>query len=335
MSESDTEWDTKAVATENFASPEGGASPDPPLDRTPLIVARGLSKSYGSVSAVRDLSFVVARGEIVGLLGPNGAGKSTSLRMLIGFQFPDEGSVELQGLDVFKAGDRARAALGYLPESLPLYPEMDVRDYLGFFARLKQVPSVRIAVDRAVERLDLGAVYRRPCGNLSRGYRQRVGLAQALLADPAVLILDEPTSGLDPNQIQDFRNLIRGLGRDRAILLSTHILPEALEVCDRLLIMNKGSVVAEGRPGDLAGAGGAHWARVRVAGSLEAGVARRFAMTAEVEPQVYRLQRELRRDEVRDFLRVVVDEDWELLEWHTGAAGLETVFRRLTLGEDS
>jgi len=304
-----------------------------------LVEAAGLGKSYGPVPAVRDLTFQVRRGEILGLLGPNGAGKSTALRMLVGFQYPDAGSVRLRGHDVLRAGPAARRSLGYLPESVPLYAEMPVRRYLDFFAALKEVPGRADEVERVLRLLDLGPVEGRPCGNLSRGYRQRVGLAQALLGDPEILILDEPTSGLDPNQIHDFRALLRDLGRSRAVLLSTHILPEALEVCDRVLIMSRGRAVGEGRPGELAGEEQAlHWARIRSPELPPADLLARFRLVEEKgrEPhRVVRLDGYLTRAEARELLGLCLARDWEVLEWGTGAGGLEAIFRRLTLeGEE-
>jgi ABC-2 type transport system ATP-binding protein len=304
-----------------------------------LVEAQGLHKSYGPVTAVADLSFAVRRGEILGLLGPNGAGKSTALRMLVGFQYPDAGRVFLAGADVLRDGHRARASLGYLPESVPLYAEMPARRYLEFFAAIKGVRDIRAGVARVAERLDLGSVLDRPCGNLSRGYRQRVGLAQALLGDPSVLILDEPTSGLDPNQISDFRALLREVGREKAVLISTHILPEALEVCDRILILSRGRAVAEGSPATLAGGEAAlHWARFRAPAMLSPGEGERFGLEVEGPPGpdgavFLRAHRELDRDEARALLRHALDHNWELREWGAGAAGLERVFRRLTLGE--
>ncbi|MFN8546841.1 MAG: ABC transporter ATP-binding protein [Candidatus Eisenbacteria bacterium] len=302
---------------------------------SPLIQAQGLSKSYGPIVAVRDLSFEVMRGEILGLLGPNGAGKSTTLRMLIGFQYPDAGTVRMDGHDVFREGTRARRALGYLPEILPLYAEASVREYLEYFGALKSVERIEAAIARVVEELDLSAVQDRPCGNLSRGYRQRVGLAQALLSSPSILILDEPTAGLDPNQIQDFRRLIRELGRDRAILLSTHILPEALEICDRVLILNKGSAVASGNPQSIGSDDQTlHWARLRCGRAPSDAERARFGLVAEIHPEIYRLSRELDREGARELLALALSAGWELLEWHVGATGLEAAFRRLTLGEE-
>jgi ABC-2 type transport system ATP-binding protein len=300
-----------------------------------LIEAVGLAKSYGAVRAVQDLSFGVRRGEILGLLGPKGAGKSTTLRMLVGFQYPDAGEVRLVGRNVWREGEAARRELGYLPEALPLSPEMDVLAYLRYFAQLKGVSPVRPAVDRVVDTMDLAGVVRRPCGNLSRGYRQRVGLAQALLSEPHILILDEPTAGLDPNQIHDFRRRIRDLGRDRAILLSTHILPEAIEVCDSVLILHRGRAVARGTPRELAAGGtGLHWARLRAERSPSAEQRARFALEPEPGGAVFRVTRDLDRGDARSLLQLIGAEGWELLEWQTGAAGLEAVFRRLTLGDD-
>ena len=300
------------------------------------IEARGLSKSYGPVRAVDDVSFSVRRGEILGLLGPNGAGKSTTLRMLIGFQYPDSGEVRLLGKDVYREGAEARAHLGYMPETLPLYSEMPVRGYLRHFAQLKGIGDISSAVARVTGELALEDVVERPCGNLSRGYRQRVGLAQALLSDPSVLILDEPTSGLDPNQIHDFRGLIRDLGRDRSVLLSTHILPEALEICDRLVILSRGRVVAEGRAHELAGGeSGLHWVRLRAHVPPTPELRDRFGLEAEAGGgAVYCVRRDLGPAEARALLGVIAQFDWELLEWQTGAAGLEAVFRRLTLGQE-
>jgi ABC-2 type transport system ATP-binding protein len=305
-----------------------------------LVEANGLHKAYGPVTAVADLSLAVRRGEILGLLGPNGAGKSTALRMLVGFQYPDAGRISLAGIDVLHDGRHARASLGYLPESVPLYAEMPARRYLEFFAAIKEVRDPRAEIARVAARLDLGPALDRPCGNLSRGYRQRVGLAQALLGDPAVLILDEPTSGLDPNQIRDFRVLLREVGREKAVLLSTHILPEALEVCDRVLILSRGRRVAEGSPAELAGGDAAlHWARFRALAPPSPEECERFglALDGAAEPAgavFLRAQRELEPDEARSLLRHALDCGWELREWGAGAAGLERVFRRLTLSEE-
>ncbi|HKQ70054.1 MAG TPA: ABC transporter ATP-binding protein [Polyangiaceae bacterium] len=214
-----------------------------------MITVEGLSKSYGGSSfAVRDVSFRVDKGEVVGFLGPNGAGKSTTLRVVAGFLGATRGKVVLAGNDVAEASLLARAAVGYMPEAVPLYPEMRVSEYLTFRAELKGVSrrQRREHVAFAAERTGIASVIDKLIGQLSKGYRQRVGLADALVARPPILILDEPTAGLDPNQIRDVRSLICELGHDHAVLLSTHILSEVEATCDRALVISKGTLVAEG-----------------------------------------------------------------------------------------
>jgi len=218
-----------------------------------MIVVQGLTKSYGSADAVRDLSFSVDRGEVVGFLGPNGAGKSTTMRILCGYIPADSGVIRIAGFDVFKDSLKARARLGYLPENVPLYPEMRVGEYLSYRAALKGVRARRIAekVEDAVELCGLGHVQRQLIGTLSKGYRQRVGLADALVNEPDILILDEPTIGLDPKQIREVRSLIKSLATRHTILLSSHILSEVEMTCSRVLILNKGRLVATGTPSEL------------------------------------------------------------------------------------
>lgn len=218
-----------------------------------MIVVNGLTKSYGPNNAVKDLSFSVKRGEIVGFLGPNGAGKSTTMRILCGYLPADAGEVRIAGFDIFSQSLKARSRIGYLPENVPLYPEMRVGEYLGYRASLKGVRSRRIPekVEDALELCNLRPVQRQLIGTLSKGYRQRVGLADALVNEPDILILDEPTIGLDPNQIRDIRNLIRSLAMRHTILLSSHILSEVEMTCSRVLILNKGRIIASGTPSEL------------------------------------------------------------------------------------
>jgi ABC-2 type transport system ATP-binding protein len=214
----------------------------------PVIEVEGLSKRYGDFEAVRDLSFSVERGEVVGFLGPNGAGKTTTMRILTGFIPPTDGNVRIAGHDVFSEPLQARGAIGYLPENPPLYPEMNVAAYLGFVAAIKDVPRARRreAVERALLRCGLGDVRRRVISQLSKGYRQRVGLAQAIVHEPQVLVLDEPTVGLDPIQIREIRQLITELaspehGAERqTVILSTHILNEVEAICQRVVLINRG-----------------------------------------------------------------------------------------------
>ncbi len=218
-----------------------------------MIEVKDVTKKYGPFTAIRDLSFSVDTGEILGFLGPNGAGKTTTMRVLTGFFPPSAGTARVAGHDVVAEPLAAKAKIGYLPETPPLYPEMSVVDYVHFVAHIKGVPSVERAekVDRALERCSLTEVRDKLTAKLSKGFRQRVGLAQALVHDPEVLILDEPTAGLDPQQINETRELIKTLGGDHTVILSTHILPEVSMTCDRVVIINRGRLVAQGTPESL------------------------------------------------------------------------------------
>ena len=218
-----------------------------------MIEVEGLTKDYGTVVAVRDVSFSVGRGEVVGFLGPNGAGKSTTLRILAGFLGATSGKVRVNGHDLAEASLEARASLGYMPEAAPLYPELRVREYLDFRAQLKKVPRAKrsACIERALERANLREVSETTIGHLSKGFRQRVGLADALVADPPLLILDEPTAGLDPNQVREVRALIKELAADHTVLLSTHILSEVEATCQRALVIDRGRLVAQGTLAEL------------------------------------------------------------------------------------
>ena len=218
-----------------------------------MIEVEGLTKRYGLRTAVDGISFSVEKGEIVGFLGPNGAGKSTTLRMLTGFLAPSGGTIRIDGIDMLDKPIEARRRIGYMPEACPLYPEMRVVEYLRYRAELKGVPSKDIGrrVDAALGQASVTEVASRIIGQLSKGTRQRVGLADALVADPPLLVLDEPTAGLDPNQIRQVRDLIRGFAKTKTVLLSTHILPEVEASCERVVIIHKGRVVQEGSPDEL------------------------------------------------------------------------------------
>ena len=220
----------------------------------PLIQAEHLTRRYGARVAVEDLSFTVPTGQICGLLGPNGAGKTTTLNVLTGYLAASEGRVIVSGHDILEEPMAARRQLGYLPEQPPLYPEMTVEEYLRFVAELRRVPRAERSaqVRRAMNRVAAADMARRLIRNLSKGYRQRVGLAAALLGDPEVLILDEPTVGLDPAQMIEFRTLIRQLGRKHTVILSSHILSEVSAVCDQVLILSRGRLMAQGTPDQLA-----------------------------------------------------------------------------------
>src|SRR6185436_19167866 len=216
-----------------------------------MITVEHLTKYYGPRAAVSDISFEVAKGEVLGFLGPNGAGKTTTMRMLTGYLPLSSGRAEIAGFDITRQSIQARSNIGYLPETVPLYPDMSVRSYLDFMGKLKNVSERRHEVDRVMERSRIAHRAEDPIGKLSKGLRQRVGLAQALLGDPPVLILDEPTSGLDPKQIIETRNLIKSLGGEHTVILSTHILPEVAATCSRIVIISNGRVVAEDTPENL------------------------------------------------------------------------------------
>jgi ABC-2 type transport system ATP-binding protein len=212
-----------------------------------MIKVEGLTKRYGDVTAIEDISFQVGKGEIVGFLGPNGAGKTTTMRIITGFLPSTDGTVSVAGNDIFEKPMEVKKKIGYLPEQPPLYADMTVAGYLKFVSKIKGVPrSARSgAIDRVVERCGLKETRKKIIGKLSKGYRQRVGLAQAMIHDPQVLILDEPTIGLDPKQIIEIRELVKSLAGDQTIILSTHILPEVTMICQRCLIIDRGRIVAD------------------------------------------------------------------------------------------
>ena len=212
-----------------------------------MIEIDKLSKRYRDLVAVNEISFNVAKGEIVGFLGPNGAGKSTTMKIITGFLPASSGSVKVSGVDVFEDPMTVRKSIGYLPEIPPVYPELTVREYLKFVAKLKKIPRKELTseIDRVIERLSLQTVERRLIRNLSKGYQQRTGFAQALLGNPPVLILDEPTVGLDPRQIGEVRELIKELSGEHTVILSTHILQEVVATCERVVIINRGQIVAD------------------------------------------------------------------------------------------
>jgi ABC-2 type transport system ATP-binding protein len=235
-----------------------------------MIQVTNLTKWYGLRKAIDGLNFHAKKGEIVGFLGPNGAGKTTTMRILTAFMPPSEGRAIVAGYDVVEESLEVRRRVGYLPETVPLYKDMTVLDYLDFMASMRHLPNADQCVDEAIQRVNLEDRVESYIGNLSKGMRQRVGLAQAVLHKPEVLILDEPTIGLDPAQVVEIRNFIRELGADHTVLLSTHILSEAQQICNRVLIINRGHIVAEDRPENLqARLAGAERITVELAGDTE------------------------------------------------------------------
>jgi ABC-2 type transport system ATP-binding protein len=305
-----------------------------------LLALDGVSKRFGGVSAVDRVSFQVDRGQVVGFLGPNGAGKSTTMRMITQFIEPDAGSIRLDGVPVAEAGRDAKRRMGYLPENNPLYSEMLVSEYLDFVGRLRELPgpSRRRAIEEAVAAAGLESVYHRPVGELSKGFRQRVGLAAAILHHPDLLILDEPTEGLDPNQRVEIRRLIGELGRERTVLLSTHVLSEIQFTCSRLLIINRGRIVADGPVDELVDrVKGVARIAVEAAGT---GVAERLAAlpgvgTVEPREAVEGRARVTVTSTAGEDLRpkifeLAMAERWTLFELHQEAGSLEDLFRELT-----
>ncbi len=310
-----------------------------------MIEVQNLTKRYGRVTAVDDVSFRVERGEILGFLGPNGAGKTTTMRVLTGYMPATAGRTVVAGFDVFEQPIEAKRRIGYLPETPPLYPEMTVRDYLAFVARIKGVPGADRAkrVAAVMDRTRVSDMAGRHCGKLSKGYRQRVGLAQALIHNPDVLILDEPTAGLDPKQIIETRELIKGLAGDHTIILSTHILPEVSQTCERVVIINKGKVVAVDTPANLTSRlRGSETMYVQVDGGGPAvettlgGVAgvTKVAVADRHDTAVgYEVESTRGHDVRRELARTIVGNGWGLLELRPVRMSLEEIFLSLTTEE--
>jgi ABC-2 type transport system ATP-binding protein len=307
-----------------------------------VIEVQHLTKRYGRVTAVDDVTFRVERGEILGFLGPNGAGKTTTMRILTGYMPATEGKAIVAGFDVFDQPIEAKRRTGYLPETPPLYPDMSVIEYLTFVSKIKGVPSAdrRSRVQQVMQRTRIDDMANRLCSKLSKGYKQRVGLAQALIHNPDVLILDEPTAGLDPKQIIETRQLIKQLAGDHTIILSTHILPEVSQTCQRVVIINKGRVVAVDTPDNLTSrlrgsetmyvqvdANGAN-AAVPLGGIP--GVTRVVEADRKDGVVGYEVESEHGRDVRRDLARAIVSSGWGLLELRPMRMSLEEIFLSLT-----
>ena len=313
-----------------------------------MIEVQHLTKRYGRVTAVDDLSFKVERGEILGFLGPNGAGKTTTMRILTGYMPATDGKAMVAGFDVFDQPIEAKRRTGYLPETPPLYPEMTVREYLQFVARIKikGVPASerRQRVEDSMRRTRVDDMATRHCGKLSKGYRQRVGLAQAILHNPEVLILDEPTAGLDPKQIIETRQLIKELAGTHTIILSTHILPEVSQTCERVVIINKGRMVAVDTPNNLtAKLRGSETLYVQIdamgqdASSViqtVPGVTNVAVVDTHVgEVKGYEVASLTGHDIRRELARAIVGRNWGLLELRPSRMSLEEIFLHLTTEE--
>jgi ABC-2 type transport system ATP-binding protein len=307
-----------------------------------VIEVQHLTKQYGQIKAVDDLSFTVERGEILGLLGPNGAGKTTTMRVLTGYIPPSDGRALVASYDVFEQPIQAKQRTGYLPETPPLYPEMTVREYLKFVARINGVAGAdqpaRLA--ETMERTRITDMANRHCGKLSKGYRQRVGLAQALLHNPEVLILDEPTSHLDPKQITETRTLIKELAGDHTIILSTHVLPEVSQTCQRVVILNKGRMVAVDTPENLTArlqGSETMYVQVDTGGADPSDVIRQLPgvtrVTASNKPgsnNGYEVESNKEHDIRRNLASTIVAQNWGLLELRPMRMSLEEIFLHLT-----
>jgi ABC-2 type transport system ATP-binding protein len=305
-----------------------------------------LTRQYGPQLAVNEISFEVPRGQVLGFLGPNGAGKSTTMKMLTCFLTPTSGRAEVAGFDVYGQSLEVRRRIGYLPEDTPLYKDMTVLEYLDFVTRLRNVPASerRARIKKIGETTGILHVLGKQIGELSRGYRQRVGLTQAIVHDPEILVLDEPTSGLDPNQIVEIRALIKELGREKTVILSTHILPEVQATCDRVVIISDGRLVADGRPDDLIareksnrfrlllddGEGAPAAALVREKLGTIVGVTSVDEQQSETGTRQFMLTTDGAADLRREIFRAAVDNQWPLLELDRREASLEEVFGRLT-----
>jgi ABC-2 type transport system ATP-binding protein len=315
---------------------------------TAMIHIENLQKAYGSTRAVKGISFDVGKGQVVGFLGPNGAGKSTTMKILTGYLEPTSGTVEVKGINVVEDPVAARRLIGYLPENNPLYEEMMVEDFLAWVATMRGIPKDQHtkAIAVAVERCGLGDKRGKDIGELSKGYRQRVGLAQALIHDPDILVLDEPTTGLDPNQVLEIRNLIKALGADKTILMSTHILPEVQHTCSRAIIIADGQLKADGAPATLAQDGNVLDVSLRP----RSGAADKDAVTkllrglpgvsdlaaaAAIEPGALSFTLTSRGDaDLREALfDAAIEHKLVLLSLSRHAVSLEETFRKLTVAE--
>ena len=307
-----------------------------------MIEVRGLSKSFGTMKALDDVSFRINRGEILGFLGPNGAGKSTTMKIVTTFLAPDGGSVQVDGIDVLEHPLEVRRRIGYLPENVPLYLDMNIHEYLNFVGEARGLRGARLRdrLEWCVEACGLRSEYRKNIGELSKGYRQRTGLAQALIHDPDILILDEPTSGLDPLQILGIRELIKSLAGHKTIIFSTHILQEVSPVTDRVVIINEGRIIADGTVGELSrGAMGtnrvfvgarADAARRRSGAARPAGGRRTEAAAGDSTGCRFEARGPFSDDLVGAIERLARDQGWQLTELHEAPYSLEDTFIALT-----
>lgn len=310
-----------------------------------MVDVVGISKSYGSIKAVDEISFSTDKGDVLGVLGPNGAGKSTTMKIVTGFLNPDAGSVTIGGDDISEAPIAVKKRIGYLPEGAPLYADMTTSAFLDFIAQVRGFHGAekQKRIDQAIERVHLDSVLAQPIETLSKGFKRRVGLGQAILHDPEVLILDEPTDGLDPNQKQEVRNLIREMSAEKVIILSTHILEEVDAVCNRTLIIAEGKVIADGTPAELEARSTIHNAVTLTVGKGIVDVAietiskvkgvdsveRRAQLGDDVRLRIFPVKGQ---SILADIHQVIQKNNWEIKELHLERGRLEDFFRSITIG---
>ncbi|MEA3450179.1 MAG: ATP-binding cassette domain-containing protein [Patescibacteria group bacterium] len=309
-----------------------------------MIEIKNLCKNFGANKILDDLSFSVKKGEILGFLGPNGAGKSSTMKIITGFWTPTKGSVEIDGQDVLTHSMETRAKIGYLPENVPLYDDMRVYEYLKFVAEIRGIEkdAIKKRIKEVIGDCGLANVIRKPIDELSKGYRQRVGLAQAIMHEPDILILDEPTTGLDPNQIVEIRDLIKKIGKEKTVIFSTHILSEVSATCDHAIIINNGKIVSEGKPDELAKTvGGKESVYLKVKGQSKEAIEKALKEIEKIDSFELKDKEEgnifgfsiLVKDgaDIReDLSKKIYQNNWSIYEIRRKKASLEDIFRELT-----
>jgi ABC-2 type transport system ATP-binding protein len=301
------------------------------------IKVNNITKLYGKQKALNDVSFSIEAGEVVGLLGPNGAGKSTMMKIITCFIPPTSGDVSVNGFDIYEQSIEVRKRVGYLPENNPLYLDMYIKEYLEYTAGIYGIKDKMKRVGEMIDITGLGPEQSKKIGALSKGYRQRVGLAQAMIHNPDVLILDEPTSGLDPNQLLDIRNLIKEIGREKTVMLSTHIMQEVEAVCDRAIIIDKGKIVADDTTGHLIGGGSnVNIIKVEFNKAVDTGLLLNISNVNNVRAvgeNIYELESELEKDIREEIFKFAVSRELTVLSMQKTEQSLESVFQKLT-GEE-
>jgi len=308
-----------------------------------MIEIKNLTKKIGSTVILNDISFSVPKGEILGFLGPNGAGKSTTMKIITSFWTPTSGKVIIDGINVMDDSLKTRTKIGYLPETVPLYNDMRVYEYLKFIAEVRNTKkeNIKKRIKEVIESCGLQKVIKKPIEELSKGYRQRVGLAQAIMHEPDILILDEPTTGLDPNQIVEIRELIKKIGKEKTVIFSTHILSEVSATCDRAIIINNGKIIVEGKPSELASKAGAkETIYVKIKGKKDSVLQKLKEIQDINEVSVkdketdeiygYEIKPKLGVDLRESLSTTVMNAGWSILEFNKKSVSLEDVFRELT-----